>query len=65
MSSLITPLFSEPTPQQVAEALDLLREAQRLDQLATDAMLRAEAAFRAIGRPLPLFDRLNDAGEGR
>lgn len=50
----------EPTPQQLAEALDLLREAQRLDQLANDAMLKAEAAFRKIGRPLPLFDRLDE-----
>lgn len=48
----------EPTPERVAEALDLLREAQRLDQLASDALLKAEAAFRAIGKPLPLFDRL-------
>lgn len=64
MSLLTKPPYS-PTPEQLAEALDLLREAQRLDQLATDAMLKAEAAFRKIGRPLPLFDRLKDDGEGR
>lgn len=49
-----------PTPGQLMEAMALLHEAQRLDQLANDAMLKAEAAFRKIDRPLPLFDRLEE-----
>ena len=58
-------VHGEPTPEQLAEALELLREAQRLDQAATVALMKAEAAFMAIGRPLPLFDRLRDETEGR
>lgn len=51
----------EPTPEQLAVALDLLAEAQRLDHLATLALMKAEAAFKAIGKPLPLFDSLATA----
>lgn len=65
MNSSTVRRSSEPTPEQLAEALDLLREAQRLDHLAQVALLKAEAAFMAIGKPLPLFDRLKDESEGR
>lgn len=58
MSLSIKPPPSEPTPEQEAEAMALLREALRLNQLAEDALTKAESAFRAIGKPLPLFDRL-------
>ncbi len=65
MNSPTKSVNCEPTPEQLAAALDLLTEARRLDDLAQAALLKAEAAFRAIGKPLPLFDRLNDSGEGR
>lgn len=60
MSLFTKPQPAQPTPEE-AEALDLLREAQRLDHLAMEALAKAEAAFRKIGKPLPLFDRLDEA----
>lgn len=61
MSLFTKPQPAQPTPEELAEALDLLREAQRLDHLAMEALAKAEAAFRKIGKPLPLFDRLDEA----
>lgn len=55
---------SRPTPEQIAEAKELLRIALEADTLAREAMEKAEAAFKAIAMPLPLFeqiDRGNDA----
>lgn len=46
----------------------LLKETMRLGQMYEDSLLKTEAAFRAIGRPLPLFpdiDRRRDDEEGR
>jgi len=55
-SALLPP---EPTEQQIAQAESLFQIAVQADRLAADALAQAEAAYRAIGRPLPLFDRLD------
>lgn len=49
----------EPTEEQIAHAEGLFQTALKADQDAREKMEAAEAAFKAIGRPLPLFDRLD------
>jgi hypothetical protein len=58
MNSSTKPPVSAATEQQERAAMALLNEALRLGQMYEDALLKAEAAFREIGKPLPLFDRL-------
>lgn len=48
------------TPEQKADRL--LKLAMSLDQQAREALEAAEAAFRRIGRPLPLFPHLDREG---
>ena len=53
----------EPTYEQLLEEAErLLAIALEKDKDAQDAMEAARAAFRRIGRPLPLFDRLDEEG---
>jgi len=54
-----------PSPPEdlEAQAMQLLEIAQQKDHEARVALEAAEVVFRLLGKPLPLFDRLE--GEGR
>jgi hypothetical protein len=51
---------SSATSSDLVEAERLLEIAIKDQQTALASRLAAEKAFAKIGRPLPLFDRLND-----
>lgn len=53
---------SEHQEDPEAKADRLLKLAMDLDVQANDAWEAAREAFKALGRPLPLFDRLDKGG---
>jgi hypothetical protein len=60
-----SPSASQSIAPELLEAERLFQVALQKDQEARQALEAAEAAFRRIGRPMPLFDRLVAEAEGR